>query len=249
MRTLPTSLICLMLALPCAAQQVRIAAQEGTEPKFQPAANNLVEGICIDILQAVEKLQPGITFTGQHTLKPLTRIFSELISGQEDIACALQFTAQRAAQFHFFGPVVYQTEYHLLARMDDPVAIHHWDDVRKLGKQDVILANRGFAAATMLADMGGVTFDASSASPQLNLQKLVAGRGRLYLHHGPGLPRLLERNGMAGKVRILPTVLYRGQMVFAASPKADPGAIARIEQALFQLEHSGELERIARRWD
>jgi ABC-type amino acid transport substrate-binding protein len=182
-------------------------------------------------------------------MKPLTRIFSELISGQEDIACALQYTAQRAALFRFFGPAVYQTDYHLLARMDDTVIVRNWDDVRKLGKEGVVLANRGFAAATMLSDIGGLIFDASSASPQLNLQKLVAGRGRLYFHRGPGLPRLLERNGMAGKVRILPTVLFRAQMVFAASPRADPAAIARIEEALFQLERSGELERIVKRWD
>ncbi|MGV7208938.1 substrate-binding periplasmic protein [Oxalobacteraceae bacterium A2-2] len=242
-------LLYLALALPCAAQQVRVAAQEGTEPKFQLADDQKVVGICIDILQAVEKLQPGLSFIGQQTVKPLPRIFSELLSGQEDIACALQYTPQRAAQFHFFGPAVYQTDYHLLARMDDPVIVHNWDDVRKLGKAGVVLANRGFAAATMLSDIGGLVFDASSASPQLNLQKLIAGRGRLYFHHGPGLPRLLERNGMAGKVRILPTVLYQAQMVFAAGPKADPAAIARIEQALFQLERSGELERIVKRWD
>ncbi len=237
-----------LLAL-AAPIELRTAAQEGTDPKFIAAGKDRIVGLCIDIMRAIELADPGLRFVGDQRWKPLIRAYSELESGLEDVQCAVQHTAEREQRFRFIGPPLYTTDYHFLARRDDPLTIHNWDDVRKLAPNNVVLVNRGFAAGDILKQLGGFEVDASSTSPELNLQKLIAGRGRLYFHRGPGLPRLLGRTGTADKVRILPQVMYSARLYFAASKQLDGKIADRIAGALYALEKKGELERLMRKWD
>ena len=229
--------------------QLRTAAQEGTEPKFIVAGKDRIVGLCIDIMRAVEQHDPGLRFVGDQQWKPLIRAYSELGSGQEDVQCAVQRNAEREQRFRFIGPPLYTIEYHFLARANDNVTIRNWDDVRALGPDGVVLINRGFAAGDILAALGGIEVDASSTNPQLNLQKLIAGRGRLYFHRGPGLQKLLERTGTADKVKVLPQVMYSAKLYFATSRQLDLRVGDRLEKALFHLEKKGELEQLMRKWD
>lgn len=229
--------------------QLRTAAQEGTEPKYIAAGKDTIVGVCIDLMRAVERIDPGLRFVGDQRWKPLIRAYSELASGQEDVQCAVQRNAERERRFHFIGPPLYTIDYQFMARADDDVSIQSWDDVRRLGSGGVVLINRGFASGDILAALGGIEVDASSTNPQLNLQKLIAGRGRLYFHRGPGLQRLLERTGTADKVRILPQVMYSAKLYFATSRQLDGRVSDRLEKALFQLEKKGELERLTRKWE
>lgn len=247
-------LVALTLPLPAAAAPeptilLRTAAQEGTEPKFVADGKDRIAGLCIDIMRAVEQADPGLRFAGDQRWKPLIRAYSELESGIEDVQCAVQRTAEREKRFNFIGPPLYTIAYHFLARANDPVSIHSWDDVRRLAPDNVVLVNRGFAAGDILSAQGGFEVDASSTSQALNLQKLIAGRGRLYFHRGPGLQTLLERTGTAGKVRILPQVMYSARLYFATSLQLDSRVSARLAGVLYQLEKKGELEHLMRKWD
>lgn len=240
---------CLAAAPAEPAIVLRTAAQEGTEPKFIAAGKDRIDGLCIDIMRAVEQIDPGLRFVGDQRWKPLIRAYAELASGQEDVQCAVQRNAEREQKFHFLGPPLYTIDYHFLARSNDKVTINTWDDVRKLAPNGIVLINRGFAAGDILAALGGIEIDASSTNPQLNLQKLIAGRGRLYFHRGPGLRKLLERTGTADRVKILPQVMFSAKLYFATSKQLDNRINERLAAALFQLEKKGELERLMRKWD
>lgn len=239
----------LSAALPAHAIVLRTAAQEGTEPKFVADGKDRVVGLCIDILRAVEQVDPTLQFVGDQRWKPLIRAFSELETGQQDVQCAMQRTAEREQRFHYLGPALYAIEYHFLARAEDTISITQWEDVRRLAPDNIVLINRGFAAAAILTQMGGIEIDANATNPQLNLQKLIAGRGRLFFHRGPGLQRLLVRTGTVGKVRILPQVMYSAKLYFVTSKKLAPFITERLERALYQLEKNGELDRLMRKWD
>jgi ABC-type amino acid transport substrate-binding protein len=246
----------LLLAAVCAplraaepAILLRTAAQEGTEPKFIAAGKDRIEGLCIDIMRAVEQLDAGLRFVGDQRWKPLIRAYSELESGVEDVQCAVQRSPDREKRFNFIGPALYTIEYHFLARSNDNLVIQDWDDVRKLAPDGVVLINRGFAAGDILAAIGGIDIDASATSQDLNLQKLIAGRGRLYFHRGPGLQKLLERTRTTGKVKILPQVMFSAKLYFATSKQLARATSERLAAALYQLEKKGELERLMRKWD
>ncbi|WP_229258088.1 substrate-binding periplasmic protein [Duganella margarita] len=238
-------------ALAAAAPPVllRTAAQEGSEPKFIADGKDRIVGLCTDIMRAVEQSDPGLRFVGDQQWKPLIRVLAELANGTEDVSCAIQPTPEREKLFNFIGPALYAIDYHFLARSDDNIVVNNWDDVRKLGPGAVVLVNRGYAAGEILTAMGGFTVDASSPRAELNLQKLVAGRGRLYFHRAPGLNRLLQRTGTAGQVKILPQVMASAKLYFAASKQLDRETRDRVAAALFSLEKKGELERLMHKWD
>lgn len=249
-------LLCLLLPLLCGAWPygmagavtLRVAAQEGTEPKFV-ARGGAVVGLCVDILRAIEKLDPGLTFTGDQHWMPLVRVYTELARGAQDAACGVQRTADREHKFVFLEPALFPLNYMLMARADDPVVINNWDDVRQLGPDTVVLANRGFAGVSILEAVGGLKVDARSASPLMNLQKLIAGRGRLFLHRTPGLQAFLQRAGAADKVRILPVVLETSYIYLVLGKHVDHATAARVQEALSRLDKAGELERLLHRWD
>jgi glutamate/aspartate transport system substrate-binding protein len=233
-----------------AATEVRTAAQVGTEPKFQAdERSGTVVGICIDIMNAVERVDPSLRFSGHQAWQPLARIYSSIDRGTQDASCGLSHSPERDKKYVFVGPPLFTIRYHLIARIDDPVSIASWDDVRKLEPDGVVLANRGFAGVTVLEKAGVRLIDASAASPQLNVQKLLAHRGRLFFHRSPGLQATLNRTGYGARVRILPMEMASSPLYFVVGRHLDAGVVERLRAALQTLEKSGELERIARNWE
>ncbi len=250
LRRAGVSLTLLLSVAASAATEVRTAAQSGTEPKFQTdERSGAIAGICIDILRAIERADPSLKFTGQQTWQPLTRIYFGIDHGTQDASCGLSHSPERDKKYVFVGPALFTIRYHLIARLDDPVSVASWDDVRKLEPDGVVLANRGFAGVSVLENAGVRQIDASAASPQLNLQKLLARRGRLFFHRGPGLQAALNRTGLSAKVRILPAEMASSQLFFVVGKHVDAGVVERLRNALQGMEKSGELERIAHSWE
>ncbi|MTV39208.1 substrate-binding periplasmic protein [Duganella radicis] len=246
------TLLCALLGAPVAAAPVtvlKVVAQEGTEPKFIPAGIGRVVGLCVDLFRAIERTDPSLQFVGDQQWLPLLRAHSELASHQHDALCAVQKTDERARQYVFLEPPLFQLRYQLIARADDSAVISNWDDVRALGQQAVILTNRGYTTPEMLARVGGLHIDPSATSPVINLQKLAAGRGRFFLHRAPGMQGFIDRAGLTHKVKILPTVMATTNVYMAMGTHVDAAVRLRVQRAIEQLEKSGELARLLKRWD
>lgn len=241
----------LLLPWACAAQQVslRVAAQEGTEPKFIPAGKDRIIGLCVDIFRTIERIDPGLVFIGDQQWMPLIRAYHEVASQRHDALCAVQHTEERDRSYVFIDPPLFPINYMLMVRTGDDVVINSWDDVRKLGKDGVVLANRGYATTDFLIAQGGLLINASATSPAMNVQKLVAGRARFFLHRSPGLQAFIARAGAAGKIRILPQVMSTAQLHMAMGRHVDPAVVARVRRALEQMEKTGELARLLKKWD
>lgn len=245
------ALLCALLGtpVPAAPTVLKVVAQEGTEPKFIPAGIGRVVGLCVDLFRAIEKLEPDVQFAGDQQWLPLLRAHSELATHQHDALCAVQRTDERARQYVFLEPALFQLRYQLIARADDPVVINSWDDVRKLGTQGIVLTNRGYVSPELLARIGGLQVDPSATSPAMNLHKLIAGRGRFFLHRAPGMQGFIERAGAARKVRVLPTVMMTTDVYMAMGTHVDPAVRQRVQRAIEQLEKSGEMARLLKKWD
>jgi len=246
------TLLCALLGAPAGATPVtvlKVVAQEGTEPKFIPAGIGRVVGLCVDLFRAIERIDPTLQFAGDQQWLPLLRAHSELASHQHDALCAVQRTDERARQYVFLDPPLFQLRYQLIARAGDPVAINNWDDVRRLGARGVILSNRGYVSPHMLERLGGLQVDQSAASPAANLQKLIAGRGRFFLHRAPGIQGFIDRAGASQKVKILPTVMMTSNVYMAMGTHVDAAVRLRVQHAVEQLDQTGELARLLKKWD
>lgn len=252
-------LTCVGALLFCAAPQpaaaiteIRTAAQEATEPKFvvlPQGGKPVVGGLCIDIMRAIERVAPDLKFVGDQAWEPLVRVEAGVANGTLDCACGFLRNSQREARFNYIEPPLFPVNYHLVVRADDDLQVNSWDDVRRLGDQGTILVINGFGMIKRLHDIGGLKIDSGAMDSKTNLEKLLAGRGRFYIHRSPGIVAEIAKAGMHGKVRILPTVIHSEKFHMVTSRSLAPATVERMRKAIAQLEKTGELKRLLEKWE
>jgi ABC-type amino acid transport substrate-binding protein len=244
--------LCLTVGARAAVTELRTAGQEATEPKFIAAPANgggQVSGLCMDILHAIEHLDPGLKFVMEQRLQPALRLEAGVASGNLEVVCGFVRNAQREAKFRFLEPMLFQFNFYLTARADDEVRITGWDDVRKLGGKGVVLVAHGFGTIQKLEGVGGLVIDSSANSSKLNLDKLVAGHGRFYYHRSPGIQGEIRAAGVQGKVKVLPAVLDSLQFYMVVSKMLPEVTAERLRKAIVQLDASKELARLLAKWE
>lgn len=259
--TIPTSLTvhvsAILLALLCttpalAATEIRTAPQEASEPKFvmlEQAEKKVTGGLCIDIMHAIERVDPSLKFVIDQEWQSLVRLEAGLAIDKYDAVCGVVRTPEREAKFNFAEQPLFPVTYHLAVRADDPVQIKTWDDVRKLGDQGVILMISGFGIINKLQKMGGLRIDSSGKDSQTNIQKLLGERGRFFYHRSPGIGAEIRKAGATSKVKLLPTVMDHEQFYMELSKGVPANVVEKINKAIIRLAHSGELKKLLDKWD
>lgn len=251
-RAAAAALALLLWAGGAGAADLRTAAQDATAPKFVarhgPAGAQVV-GLCIDILHAIERLDPELRFVGTQHWLPMPRVEAGLAAGTLDVACALLRTPEREARFLFIEPALFPANFYLAVRADDQVRVKDWDDVRRLGAQGTVLVMHGFGIAQRLKRIGGLRVDDGGNDSATNFNKLLAGRGRFYLHRAPGIQWEISRAGMDNRIKLLsPPILSEG-LHMIASRKLAPELAERLRAAIVQLRADGALERLRAKWE
>ncbi|MBJ7313968.1 substrate-binding periplasmic protein [Rugamonas sp. CCM 8940] len=234
------------------AVDIRTAAQDATAPKFvaqHGVGGHQVGGLCIDILHAIERLDPELRFVGTQHWLPVPRVEAGVAAGTLDVACALLRTPEREARFHFIEPALFPANFYLAVRADDQVRVKDWDDVRRLGEQGTVLVMHGFGIAQRLKRIGGLRVDDGGNDSVTNFNKLLAGRGRFYLHRAPGIQWEISRAGMDNRIKLLsPPILSEG-LYMVASRKLPAERVERMRLAIVQLRGDGTLERLRVKWE
>jgi len=252
LRTIGNSLLLAGLAVHAYGQTViHTAAQSETAPKFI-ARSDLpgapVDGLCIDIHRALERIDTHLRIVGDQFWMPASRIDADLNIGKLDFACGISKTPSRLKSFHFIEPPLFTTAYVLVVRADDTINVRNWDDIRALGNDGAILVDHGFGLASRLTMQDGLIIDDGTVGAKSNLLKLQAKRGRFYYHRLLGLIDEIKRANMLGKVRILPTLMDRQPFYMVFGPRASKEVIDETQRAIAGLEKSGELMQIQRKW-
>jgi ABC-type amino acid transport substrate-binding protein len=236
-------LSCATAAAPAApAAILRTAAQDNNAIKYNPKGRH--KGVCLDVLQAIERVQPGLRFTGQDRPMSLPRIESALADGQLDVFCALIRSQAREAKFDFIDVPVYVVRRKIAVRANDDVQVQTLDDIRKLGPDNVIIVAKGTAHEELLKRQPGLTLDAGSRDLDVNLRKLLHGRGRFLYHTENSLLHYIDMNKLGGKIRLLPAALKEDGMYFAVSRSLPAASADLLRRALQQLAERGELKKI-----
>lgn len=230
----------------CASAQtvaVHIMAQETIPPKWITYRDH-AEGICPDIINALERVEPRLRFWGYARGRSLPTIEAGLGSGEVDAACGLVASPQRRRVARTVGKPLFPIRHRLAGRADDPAVVDSIDDLVRLGA--LVNTGRGSPFGQQLA-RAGVPVDDSTGDNQVNLRKILAGHGRFTYMNELTLMRYIHANGWQDKIRVLP-VLKEEPAYFWVSRKADPEAVSLIDGALARIRASGELDRIYARW-
>ncbi len=230
------------------AMEIRTAAQDSA-PKFVALGNNVAGGLCVDIMRAIEKIDPSIRFVGENIFVPFKRIEIQLANSDIDVFFGFTRNQVREGLFRFIDIPLYKVSYVMAVRKDDPITIKTFDDVRALKSDSTIMALFGTADIDYLNSVGGLTLDSSGRNPQAMLEKLVANRGRFVYYHRIGLNKTIGMEGMQDKVRILPVVFKEESHYAAFSKKAPAEMVSAVTSALKKLKENGQLQAIFNAYD
>ncbi|MEC5161145.1 MULTISPECIES: substrate-binding periplasmic protein [unclassified Janthinobacterium] len=233
---------------PAAAEQgpiqLRVLAQESIPPKWVIRGGRM-DGLCPDILAAIEKIEPRVRFSGYADYRSLPVIEQSLSSGAVGAACALLDTPRRQQIARIVGQPLYSVRHRLAAASAETAMPRNFDELIKL--KPLIATPRGASYSEQLRVMG-LAVDDSTGDNMVNLKKVAAGHGRFFYMNELTMGWLLQSDEVRGKVRMLPGVLKEEPIYFWISKKADPAAAAIVERAIDRLHANGEMARIYKRW-
>lgn len=250
-RLLMAGMLMLLHTVPALAERVmRVAVQENSAPKFISGTSSPhggVDGVCPDILRAIEKHDPGVRFIFEAQAQPLRRIERRMEHAEVDANCLVNSSARRA-RFHVVEVPLFSLNYHLIARVGDAVRIDSWDDVRQLGAQGRILVISGTGVVERLQKVGGLTVEDSGKSATVNLRKLVQGRGRFFYYRTHDWEEQMRAAVVAGQVRILPLRMESVPFQLMLGRHVEREAALRLERALSQLDANGTLQQLRSKW-
>lgn len=225
---------------------LRSASQAGFVHKYNRGGPG-PQGFCIDYIQALSRVDPGLGFSGLDEMLPTLRIEQDLAAGRIDVFFAMLKTPEREALYRFAdSPRIYTIHHQVAALVSDAPAeqMRGFDDLRALSGSGAVLATRGSGYASFLREQVGLNVDDGATSVDQNLRKLVTGRARFLYDSESSLRRAIQATGLQAQVRILPTVFRRQDLLLAYTPGLPAERLARVIAAMQELESSGEAARL-----
>lgn len=231
-----------------ATEVYHTAAQANSAPKYVVRPDGDVGGICVDLFRRMEAREPALRIAGDQRFLPLRRLEKKVQHGQLDFICGVGESPARRDHFIVLKPAIFTVRYHLAVRSDDPVEIRGWDEVRALGQQGIILINHGSGAIARLQAIGGLLIDSGGIGSKANYDKLLMKRGRFVYYRSPGFESDLREQGLAGEIRILPTVMEETPFYILFHRRSTPERLALFANTLQQLAASGELAALVERY-
>jgi polar amino acid transport system substrate-binding protein len=242
---LGASALCLLLSSAHGAPlTVQILAQETIPPKWV-LDDGKPRGLCPDILAAIERIEPGVHFTGYDSGRSLLMIEAGMESGRVDAACALLDSPRRESVGQIVGASLYSVRHRLVGLITDRAVINSIDDLARM--KVLVNTARGSAYILQLKEHG-IEIDDDTGDARVNLRKILAGHGRYTYLNELTLQHYLRSEHLESKLKMLPVVLREEPVFFFVSRKADPALAPMLDAALLKLKTSGELARIYERW-
>lgn len=223
---------------------VHVLAQESMPPKWIVDAES-PQGVCPDLMAAIERVEPRVHFSGFDRARSLPMIEHSLESGRASAACALLDSPRRRSVALRSRVPLYDVRHRLAAVASDPQVVNNFDDLARL--KPLINTARGSAYILQLKERG-IAVDDATGDNVLNLRKILHGHGRYTYMNELSLLHFIRSEHLEDKVRVLPVVFNQEPVYFWVSRRADPALMPLIDQALARLKASGELTRIYDRW-
>ncbi|MGQ3052545.1 MAG: substrate-binding periplasmic protein [Roseateles sp.] len=238
----------LSLAAAASAQelQLRTAQQSGSLVKYDPDGAASRPGLCMEVLRAVERLDPGLRFTGLDQQVPLKRVERLLAEGLVDAFFCLLKSPEREKQWRYAAVPLYTIRHVVLQRADDARHFDSLPDLAAAGRDKRVLVMRGTALARRLVAAGVAI--AEVASEREALQMLTLGRADVIYGQDINLQRHVSDNRLSEKLRFGRTVFQEEAQYLALRADLPAAHEERLTLALRRLERDGTLRQLAEKY-
>ncbi len=209
--------------------------------------NGNPSGISYEIMRLIER-KSGYTFAFSNALVPLPRVSKNLADGVMDIQFGLQKTPERERTM-VFGPKLYGVSMVGIMRRDDPVTYEKISDI--VSRKEIVLTQFGTGAAALLKGVPDLIVDDKATNIELNVEKLLRGRGKVLIYHNLTVNYILKSSKYKDLLRKV-EISFEGNVDFTDvdqylvySRKVPQSTILAINKAVAEAMASGEIQQIA----
>ncbi|HEV6968305.1 transporter substrate-binding domain-containing protein [Roseateles sp.] len=241
---LPAAL--LSLAAPAQELVLRTVQQSGSLIKYDPDGATARPGLCLEILRAVERADPGLRFSGLEQQVPLKRVERLLADGLVDAFFCLLRSPDREKQWRYASVPLYAIRHVIAQRADDSRRVESLAELAALSQHKPVLVTRGTVLARRLA-----TADVAIAevgSEREALQMLALGRADAVYGQDISLARYITDGPLADKLRLGRTVFHEESQYVALRADLPAATEERLTLALRKLERDGTLRQLAEKY-
>lgn len=241
-------LLSALLSLVAPAQELplRTVQQANSTVKYDPDGGPLKPGICLEILRAVEKIDPGLRFTGLDQAVPLKRVERLLAEGLVDAFFCLLKSPEREKQWRYAAVPLYTIRHVVVQRADDPRSADSLAELAAWSRHKPVLVMRGTALARRLV-AAKVTV-AEVGSEREALQMLQMGRADAIYGQDINLQRHVTDSRLGDKFKFGRTAFQEESQFLALRADLPAAYEERLTQALRRLEKDGTLRQLAEKY-
>lgn len=232
----------LSLAAPAQELTLRTVQQAGSTVKYDPVGGPRKPGLCLEILRAVEKQDPGLHFTGLDQQVPLKRVERLLAEGLVDVFFCLLKSPEREKQWRYVPVPLYTVRHVVLQRADDPRNVESLAGLAAWSKLKPVLVMRGTSLARRLI-AAHVTV-AEVGSEREALQMLSLGRADAIYGQDINLQRHVRDSGQADKFKFGRSAFQEEAQFLALRADLPAAYEERLTLALRKLQKDGTLRQL-----
>jgi ABC-type amino acid transport substrate-binding protein len=240
-------LACVWLYAPVQGMSLRTVSQLATPARFD-ANNHDAQGICVEIMRAVEDVDPDLHFVWAAQSAPLSRILTDLEQGHIDVFFCAAYTPERARVMRYIQPQLYSSQVKIAVRSSDTAEPYSLQEIANMERDSTLLVTQGSIFGSLPNNVPGLKVDRGTADKVANLKKLISGRGRFYIETELNLRRAIRDAYLEKEIRILSTSFMEEPQYIVVSNKLDPWLVNKLTSALQKLILHGELKRIYDRY-
>jgi ABC-type amino acid transport substrate-binding protein len=241
-------LLSALLCLSAQAQELslRTVQQSGATVKYDPGGGPARPGLCLEILRAVERVDPGLRFVGLEQQVPLRRVERLLAEGLMDSFFCLLRTPEREKQWRYVPVPLYTIRHVVLQRADDPRPLTSLAELAAASQRKPVLVSRGSVLAHRLAAADVAV--AEVGSEREAMQMLALGRADIVYGQDINLQRHLAEARLGDKLKLGRTVFHEEAQYLTVRADLPAAQEERLAQALRRLERDGTLRQLAEKY-
>jgi ABC-type amino acid transport substrate-binding protein len=214
---------------------------QNTASKVIRGSNGNFIGICIDLMNAIEK-NSNLKFQYPKDFSPLLRIEDELNNGDIDVYFALIRNPDREAKCIFIEPL-YTIQYLLIANADDKIVIKNIEDFKNAAKSTSILTVAGSTIVNYIQSLG-LKADSGGKDVIDNFEKLKAGRAQFFIYQDLALIHDMNSEKYKNKFKIIPLELPTEELWVVTSKSTPENVRSNLKNTIKSLKASGEWDKI-----
>ena len=203
-------------------------------------------GLCQEILNAVEKQDPGLRFTGLDQQVPLKRVERLLADGLIDAFFCLLRSPEREKQWRYVPVPLYAIRHVVVQRADDVRSLDTLADLAVLSRRKPVLVMRGTALARRL--LAADVAIAEVGSEREALQMLTMGRADAIYGQDINLLHHMAEARLGERLKIGRTVFQEEPQYLAVRADLPAAHEERLTQALRKLDRDGVLRALAEKY-